>query len=212
MNGYEGVSIAPGLFAESTAKRSSNCGDEKAKYSCCVFYRVDVPFSTALTRRHLVLAVGVRYHPRWSVRPTRAMDTLTRLERSKRMALIRSKGTKPELLVREIARSCGYKFRVNVSDLPGKPDLVFPRRRKVVFIHGCFWHRHQGCALARIPKSKLGFWLPKLTENHRRDLRNIARLRRHKWKVAVVWECQLSKLTTVRKRLRKFLEQTDAMR
>src|ERR1700686_1827856 len=73
----------------------------------------------------------------------------------------------PELLVRKIAHSCGYRFRLHVPDLPGKPDLVFPKRRKVIFIHGCFWHRHPapGCALARLPKSKLDFWLPKLTEN-----------------------------------------------
>jgi len=87
----------------------------------------------------------------------RVMDTLTRRQRSERMALIRSKDTKPELLVRKLARSCGYKFRLHDSDLPGKPDLVFSRHRKVVFIHGCFWHRHSSgrCALARLPKSKL---------------------------------------------------------
>lgn len=136
------------------------------------------------------------------------MDTLTRRERSKRMALIRSKDTKPELIVRKIARSFGYKFRLNVSDLPGKPDLVFPQRRKVIFIHGCFWHRHPnpGCALARLPKSKLSFWLPKLTQNRRRDLRNIARLRRDKWSVCVVWECQLKNLSSLEKKLRYFLE------
>jgi DNA mismatch endonuclease, patch repair protein len=143
-----------------------------------------------------------------------AMDTLTRLERSKRMALIRSKDTKPELLVRKIARSSGYKFRLHVSDLPGKPDLVFPRRRKVIFIHGCFWHRHPStnCPLARLPKSKLDFWLPKLSKNRRRDLRNIAQLRRNKWEVCVVWECQLSNLNALKKRLAKFLERNYAKR
>jgi DNA mismatch endonuclease, patch repair protein len=142
----------------------------------------------------------------------RTMDTLTRIERSKRMALIRSKDTKPELLVREIARSCGYRFRLHVSDLPGKPDIVFPKRKKVIFIHGCFWHRHPGCALARLPKSKLDFWVPKLTKNRRRDLRNIAKLRRDNWRVAVVWECQLKKPDSLEKRIKKFLEQTDAKR
>jgi DNA mismatch endonuclease (patch repair protein) len=108
------------------------------------------------------------------------MDTLTRAERSKRMALVRGKDTKPELLVRKIAKACGYRFRLHVSGLPGKPDIVFTKRRKVIFIHGCFWHRHPapGCALARLPKSKLDFWLPKLTENRRRDLRNISNPRR----------------------------------
>lgn len=140
------------------------------------------------------------------------MDTLTRLERSKRMALIRGKDTKPELLVRKIAHSCGYRFRLHVSSLPGKPDLVFPKHRKVIFIHGCFWHRHPGCALARLPKSKRRFWIPKLTGNRRRDLRNIARLRRDKWKVSVVWECQLKDRASLAKRLTRFLGQNNAKR
>src|SRR5208282_4928499 len=134
------------------------------------------------------------------------MDTLSRTERSKRMALIRSKGTKPELLVRKIARSCGHKFRLHVSELPGKPDLVFPRLRKVIFVHGCYWHRHPDarCPLARLPKSKRGFWIPKLTENRRRDLRNLARLRRDNWGVSVVWECQLKNPIALAKRIKRF--------
>ncbi|MHB8525242.1 MAG: very short patch repair endonuclease [Candidatus Acidiferrales bacterium] len=140
------------------------------------------------------------------------MDTLTRIERSKRMALIRSKNTKPELLVRKITRSCGYKFRLHVSKLPGKPDIVFPKLRKIIFVHGCYWHRHPGCALARLPKTKLRFWVPKLTENRRRDLRNIARLRRRKWKVTVVWECQLKNRVSLEKRITGFLERNNAKR
>lgn len=142
----------------------------------------------------------------------KSMDTLTRVQRSKRMALIRGKDTKPELLVRQIARSCGYRFRLHASDLPGKPDLVFTKRRKVIFIHGCFWHRHPGCALARLPKSKLDFWLPKLTENRRRDLRNIARLRKQNWNVSVIWECQLKKPLALERRIRNFLERANAKR
>ena len=140
------------------------------------------------------------------------MDTLTRTERSKRMALIHSRDTKPELLVRKIARSCGHRFRLHVSDLPGKPDLVFAKLRKVIFVHGCYWHRHPGCSLARLPKSKLRFWIPKLTENRRRDLRNIARLRRENWSVSVVWECRLKNPTSLAKRIKKFLEGSDAKR
>lgn len=142
------------------------------------------------------------------------MDTLTRRERSERMALIRSKDTKPELLVRKIARSCGYNFRPHVSGLPGKPDLVFPRYRKVIFVHGCFWHRHPSkkCALARLPKTRLGFWKPKLEQNRRRDLRNIAKLRRNKWGVSVVWECQLHSPEAIRTRLRRFLTSGNAKR
>jgi DNA mismatch endonuclease (patch repair protein) len=140
------------------------------------------------------------------------MDTLTRVERSKRMALIRGKNTKPELLVRKIARSLGYKFRLHVSDLPGKPDLVFPKLGKVIFVHGCYWHRHPGCSLARWPKSKLRFWVPKLNGNRRRDLRNIARLRRESWSVSVVWECQLKNRTLLVNRIKRFLGGNDAKR
>lgn len=137
---------------------------------------------------------------------SRPMDTLTRTERSKRMALVHGKDTKPELLVRRIARSCGHKFRLHVAALPGKPDLVFPRLRKAIFVHGCYWHRHPGCPLARLPKSKLRFWVPKLTENRRRDLRKIAKLRRDGWGVSVVWECQLKNPISLAKRINRFLE------
>jgi DNA mismatch endonuclease, patch repair protein len=140
------------------------------------------------------------------------MDTLTRLERSRRMALIRYRSTKPELLVRKIARKCGYRFRSNVSKLPGKPDIVLPGLKKVIFIHGCFWHRHPNCKLARLPKSKLRFWLPKLTENRRRDLRNIARLRRAGWSVCVIWECQLGNPERIESRIKRFLERANAER
>src|SRR5260221_4542098 len=119
-----------------------------------------------------------------------AMDTLTLAERSKRMGLIRGADTKPELRVRSIVHRCGYRYRLHVSGLPGKPDLVFPRLRKVIFVHGCFWHRHLGCSLARLPKSRLSFWLPKLTGNRQRDIRNIARLRRSGCKVKVIWESE----------------------
>ena len=95
------------------------------------------------------------------------MDTLSRKERSHRMSLIRNRDTKPELLVRRLVFRSGYRYRLHRSDLPGRPDLVFPGRKKVLFVHGCFWHRHPNCGLARLPKSRLSFWLPKLTENRR---------------------------------------------
>jgi len=138
------------------------------------------------------------------------MDTLTRKERSKRMALIRGKNTKPEILVRKIARSLGHTFRLHVGDLPGKPDLVFPKLKRIIFVHGCYWHRHPGCSLARLPKSKLHFWVPKLTENRRRDLRNIAKLRREKWRVCVVWECQLKSKISLVCRIERFLGGSNA--
>lgn len=134
------------------------------------------------------------------------MDTLSPAERSARMALVRSGDTKPELAVRRVVHGLGFRYRLHVSSLPGKPDLVFARLRKVLFVHGCFWHRHRHCALARLPKSRLEFWLPKLQENRRRDLRNIRRLRRAGWQVQVVWECEISSsLASAKRKIEAFL-------
>lgn len=134
------------------------------------------------------------------------MDTLSRTERSQRMALIRGRDTKPELTVRRLLHGWGFRYRLHGAALPGKPDLVFPRRKKVIFVHGCFWHRHPDCALARLPKSRLAFWLPKLNENRQRDLRNIRRLRKLGWKTQIVWECELRDLDRLGRRMRVFLE------
>jgi DNA mismatch endonuclease, patch repair protein len=139
------------------------------------------------------------------------MDTLSPKQRSERMSLIRPKSTKPEILVRGIVRACGFKYRLNVKALPGKPDLVFPTQRKIIFVHGCFWHRHPDCALARLPKSKLKFWLPKLTQNRLRDLRSIARLRRAKWGVQIIWECQLRNPKQLETRIRRFLRSRNSI-
>lgn len=100
------------------------------------------------------------------------MDRLTRQSRSENMRRIRSKGTKPELIVRQLAHKLGYRFRLHRTDLPGKPDLVFPRRRKIIMVHGCFWHGHDDPACVdgqRKPKSNLDYWLPKLARNKARD-------------------------------------------
>jgi DNA mismatch endonuclease (patch repair protein) len=110
------------------------------------------------------------------------MDTLNGRERSERMALIRGRDTKPEMTVRSVAHRLGFRYTLHLSTLPGKPDMVFPKLRTVLFVHGCFWHRHSGCSLARLPKSRLDFWLPKLTANRRRDSKNAARLR-GSWKL-----------------------------
>jgi len=134
------------------------------------------------------------------------MDTLTPAQRSERMSLVRAKDTKPEMVVRRLVHAMGYRYRLHVRDLPGNPDMVFPSRNKVVFVHGCFWHRHGACKNTRWPKSKLDFWRPKLEQNHRRDKINRRRLGKLGWKVLVIWECQLSKLATVTERLRSFLE------
>jgi DNA mismatch endonuclease, patch repair protein len=121
------------------------------------------------------------------------------------MALVRGKDTQPERKVRSMVYGFGYRYRLHVSKLPGKPDLVFPKLHKVLFVHGCFWHRHLGCSLARLPKSRLDFWLPKLSANRQRDIRNAARLRRAGWRVCVIWECQLAKSDRLEKKIKRFL-------
>ncbi len=135
------------------------------------------------------------------------MDTLTTAERSERMSRVRSKDTKPEMRVRTLVHGMGYRYRLHDRSLPGNPDLVFPSRRKIIFVHGCFWHRHgANCEFTRWPKSKLDFWMPKLEQNHRRDRTVRRRLRQVGWRVLVVWECELKNAETLAARLRAFLE------
>ena len=133
-------------------------------------------------------------------------DTLLPEERSRRMSLVRSANTKPEMVVRRLVFGMGYRYRLHCRDLPGKPDLVFRSRRAVVFVHGCFWHRHQGCALARLPKSRVDFWTTKLEGNRERDARKIAELEKVGWRILVVWECELMDLEALAPRLRRFLD------
>lgn len=135
------------------------------------------------------------------------MDTLTPEQRSERMGRVRGRDTKPEMLVRRLVHGMGYRYRLHLRDLPGVPDLVFARRKKVLFVHGCFWHMHSdpACPLARLPKSKLEFWVPKLETNRRRDERNLALLADLGWDVLVIWECQTKKRKDLQARIREFL-------
>ena len=146
--------------------------------------------------------------PRGTLGTIYTVDTLTPAERSKRMGLIRGKDTKPEIAVRKLIHGIGYRYRLHEKKLPGKPDLVFASRRKVIFVHGCFWHRHPDpkCKLARMPKSRLDFWRTKLEHNRGRDSRNQARLRQLGWEYLVVWECQLRNLAAVSNQAKMFLE------
>lgn len=137
------------------------------------------------------------------------MDTLSVEERSERMSRVRARNTKPEMVVRRLLHGLGYRYRLHSSSLPGHPDLVFAGRRKVIFVHGCFWHRHEGCPNCRLPKSKLDFWKPKLEENKLRDKKNQAKLRRQGWRVLVVWECQLKNPNRLKERVVKFLEEPE---
>ena len=110
----------------------------------------------------------------------------------------------PELKVRSIVHRLGYRFRLHRKDLPGKPDLVFPSRRKVIFVHGCFWHSH-GCKVSHTPKSNAGYWGPKLERNVIRDSLNLTSLRSAGWRSFVVWECETDDEDRIRKRIVKFL-------
>ena len=119
---------------------------------------------------------------------------------------MRSKGSRPEMAVRRLLFSLGYRYRLHRKDLPGCPDIVFGKRRKVIFVHGCFWHRHQGCALARLPKSRLDFWIPKLEGNRTRDETNRGRLEDQGWQVLTVWECELGDAERLVGVMRRFLD------
>ena len=112
------------------------------------------------------------------------------------MSRIRGRDTKPELRVRSLLHRMGYRFTVNGplnKSLPGKPDIVLPKYRTVVFVHGCFWHLHKNCPSARIPKTRTGWWKEKLNRNTERDRRNTLKLRRSGWRVITVWECRIKK-------------------
>lgn len=132
-------------------------------------------------------------------------DPLTPAERSERMSHIRSVNTKPEMIVRQLVTALGYRYRLHAKDLPGHPDLVFRGRRKVIFVHGCFWHQH-GCRWYRMPKTRRDFWIPKLEKNKARDTRVRKDLRKLGWRCLTVWECQLRKQATLSKRILRFLE------
>ena len=107
------------------------------------------------------------------------------------MSQIKGKNTKPEMLVRKFLFSNGLRYRLHAKKLPGKPDLVFPKHRAVIFINGCFWHGHQGCKYFVEPKTRTDWWLSKINTNKKKDAESIAELQRQKWKVITVWECEL---------------------
>lgn len=120
------------------------------------------------------------------------VDILTPEARSERMSRIRGRDTKPELVLRKALHAAGFRYRLHAPGLPGRPDLVFPKWGAAVFVHGCFWHQHKNCRIANVPGSNTAFWQAKFQANKRRDARAIRALRSAGWRVAVVWECQLS--------------------
>lgn len=135
-------------------------------------------------------------------------DTVSPGRRSEIMSGIRSQGTKPEMTVRRVLHSLGYRYRLHVAELPGKPDLVFPGRRKVIEVRGCFWHQHEDpeCRIARQPRSNRDYWLPKLARNVERDGEHERKLRALGWEVLVVWECEVRRGSEFLDRAVEFLE------
>ena len=133
------------------------------------------------------------------------MDKLSPERRSANMARIRSQNTSPEVSLRKVIHGLGYRFRLHRNDLPGKPDLVFPSRKKVIFVHGCFWHQHTECREGRVPGSRPEYWGPKLRRNQERDALAQTSLKKQGWRYLVVWECELKDITAVLKRVKRFL-------
>jgi DNA mismatch endonuclease, patch repair protein len=135
------------------------------------------------------------------------MDTLTPTERSARMARTMARDTKPEMVVRRLVYSLGFRFRLHRRDLPASPDICFGPARKVIFVHGCFWHRHheKRCKLTRLPKTRVDFWRAKLVGNRARDKQRQATLRNLGWKILVVWECELVHREQLKNKIATFL-------
>ncbi|MEW6128861.1 MAG: DNA mismatch endonuclease Vsr [Acidobacteriota bacterium] len=130
-------------------------------------------------------------------------DTVSSSVRSRIMASVKQRHTKPELLVRSRLHQLGYRFRVQRRDLPGSPDIVLPKYRTAIFVHGCFWHQHKGCSKSRKPTSNNDYWDQKLLENVRRDRRKVAALKKLDWRVILVWECETKDTEKLKKKLEK---------
>lgn len=138
------------------------------------------------------------------------MDHVTPARRSWLMSRVKSRNTGPELRVRKVAHALGYRFTLHSPSLPGKPDLAFPRLRSVIFVHGCFWHRHRSCSKASMPNSRPEFWATKFEKNVERDNRVRAELRRRGWRVCVVWECETKKPAVLRSKVHRFLSRAES--
>lgn len=134
------------------------------------------------------------------------MDIFDKAKRSEIMSRVRSSDTTPELKVRSVLHALGYRFRLHRRDLPGTPDIVLPSRSSIIFVHGCFWHRHKGCPDATTPSTRGLFWERKFSENTARDKRNVLALRKLGWKILIVWECELRDEKTLIKKLKRFLD------
>ena len=133
-------------------------------------------------------------------------DKLSKARRSANMRAVRSQDTRPEICVRQVAHALGYRFRLHRSELPGKPDVAFIKKRKAIFVHGCFWHQHKGCKRASMPQSNVSFWSTKLARNVARDADQLRSLKAVGWRALVVWECETKDKLKLAKRLSRFLK------
>ena len=136
------------------------------------------------------------------------MDTVSPEKRSWVMSRVRGKNTRPEMVVRSLLHALGYRFRLHRKDLPGNPDIILPKYRVVIFVHGCFWHQHNCRHGQRLPSSNQAYWLTKLSKNRGRDIQNTAKLTGLGWAVLIVWECMLRDIAKLEKNLRDFIGNT----
>ncbi len=133
------------------------------------------------------------------------MDSISPEKRSLNMGKICAKNTKPEIIVRSLLHSLGYRFRIHSEKLPGHPDIVLPKYKTIIFVHGCFWHRHKKCKYAYTPKTRTEFWNKKFSGNIRRDREVQCELKQLGWRVLIIWECEISDKTKLTRRIRKAL-------
>lgn len=133
------------------------------------------------------------------------MDHVNKTKRSKIMAAVKSKHTKPEVSVRRLVYGLGYRYRLHVAKLPGCPDLAFSSKRKAIFVNGCFWHRHAGCRYSTTPKTKRAFWNRKFNANIARDQKNLKELKKQKWKTLVIWQCEINEIEKLTGKINAFL-------
>jgi len=131
------------------------------------------------------------------------VDNLSKEQRQENMRRIRSKNTTPEKVVRSLLHKLGFRFRLHRNEMPGKPDIVLPKYKTAIFVHGCFWHRHTGCKRATFPKSNVEYWLEKFKKNVRRDKRNRMDLENTGWKFVLIWECEIKDIEKLKRKLIK---------
>ena len=139
------------------------------------------------------------------------MDIISEEKRSWNMSRIRGKDTKPEIIVRSMLHKMGYRFRLHRKDLPGTPDIVLPKYKTVIFVHGCFWHRHKRCKFAYTPKSRVKFWKDKFAETVKRDKQHLKQLKENGWEVFIVWECETKDMDKLKKIINKISQEINGV-